>query len=259
MQDDIFFIDDVSSPSARRFWTTKKVSLALLACAVVSVSAAAFVYMRSSFDELSRAYHCEKNLQQIGQALAMYQAANGSLPPAVVYDAAGKPMHSWRALILPYLRDGKYAGRYSYDEPWDGPKNRKLADWQIEEYVCPNNPNFGKKGITSYVAVVGAQTAFPPGGKSHATTGFADGANDTITIVETTTIAPQWSEPKDLDWDTMSFVVNAPHLPSISGRDEEGVHALKADGTVAILPKDLKPLTLKAYLTIDGGEMVDPL
>jgi len=257
VSDDIFFINDASA-SARGVFSSRRLSLALLACAIASVIAAGFFYLRSSYQELSRAYHCENNLTQIGTALTKYQAVYGTLPPAVTYDAHGKPAHSWRALILPYLQDGKYAGKYDFDEPWDGPKNRKLAALRIEEYACPNSPNFGKDGVTSYVAVIGPATAFPPAGASHATSAITDGGNDTILIVETATLAPQWSEPKDLDWDTMSFVINAAHLPSISGRDQEGVHVLKVNGSVATLPDDLKPSDLKAYLTINGKELVDP-
>jgi hypothetical protein len=214
--------------------------------------------VRASFQELSRAYHCEKNLKQIGVAMMKYQEAYGTFPPAVTYGADGKPAHSWRALILPYLQDGKYAGKYDYNEPWDGPKNRKLANWTIPEYACPNSSRFGEDGITSYVAVVGPATVFPPSGGTHSSAAIIDGPNDTILLAESTTIAPQWSEPKDLDWSTMSFVVNASHLPSVSGRDAEGIHVLKASGAVATLPKDLKPTNLKAYLTINGQEVVDP-
>ena len=46
---------------------------------------------------------CKDNLRQIGLALSAYHEEYGSFPPAYIVDAAGRRMHSWRVLILPYL------------------------------------------------------------------------------------------------------------------------------------------------------------
>ena len=46
---------------------------------------------------------CTNNLKQIAAALQAYHQANGCFPPAYIADKSGKPMHSWRVLILPYL------------------------------------------------------------------------------------------------------------------------------------------------------------
>ncbi|MEO8497518.1 MAG: DUF1559 domain-containing protein, partial [Planctomycetota bacterium] len=70
---------------------------------------------------------CQSNLIQIGMALRAYEAAHGTLPPAYIPDASGKPMHSWRVLILPYLNEDGLYRRYNFDEPWDGPNNLQLA------------------------------------------------------------------------------------------------------------------------------------
>ena len=43
------------------------------------------------------------NLKQIGLALLEYHQKYGSFPPAFVADANGKPLYSWRVLILPEL------------------------------------------------------------------------------------------------------------------------------------------------------------
>ena len=47
-------------------------------------------------------------------------------PPAFIADADGKPMHSWRVLLLPYLEQQVFYMRYRFDEPWDSPHNRSL-------------------------------------------------------------------------------------------------------------------------------------
>src|SRR5262245_3382414 len=53
--------------------------------------------------EPARRMQCLNNLKQIALALHNYDATYGSLPPAYIADASGKPMHSWRVLILPFL------------------------------------------------------------------------------------------------------------------------------------------------------------
>ncbi|MCA9206080.1 MAG: DUF1559 domain-containing protein, partial [Planctomycetales bacterium] len=42
-------------------------------------------------------------LNQLTLALHNYHDTFGSFPPAYVADAAGRPIHSWRVLILPYI------------------------------------------------------------------------------------------------------------------------------------------------------------
>ncbi len=68
---------------------------------------------------------CENNLRQIALALQNYHQANGCFPPAYVADKNGKPMHSWRVLILPYVGFDDLYKAYDFTEPWDGPNNKK--------------------------------------------------------------------------------------------------------------------------------------
>ena len=69
---------------------------------------------------------CRNHLKQIGLALHNYHDTYGSLPPAITRGPDGKPWHSWRILILPWLEQQDIYDRYRFDEPWDGPNNRKL-------------------------------------------------------------------------------------------------------------------------------------
>src|SRR5262245_48474313 len=69
---------------------------------------------------------CRTNLWQLGLALHNYYNEHGHFPPPYVADAAGKSMHSWRVLILPYLGRQDLYDAYDLNEPWNGPSNRKL-------------------------------------------------------------------------------------------------------------------------------------
>ncbi len=70
---------------------------------------------------------CNYCLLNIALALQNYHDDYGSFPPAYIPDKDGKPMHSWRVLLLPYLERRTLYEKYRFDEPWNGPNNRKLA------------------------------------------------------------------------------------------------------------------------------------
>src|SRR5262245_23624397 len=72
--------------------------------------------------EAARAY----NLRQIGIAVHEYIDHWKCFPPAYLADAAGRPAHSWRVLLLPYLGYEELYKQYDFNEPWDGPNNSRL-------------------------------------------------------------------------------------------------------------------------------------
>src|SRR6266704_588138 len=67
----------------------------------------------------SRRTQCLNNIRNIALALHNYASLNGSLPPAYIADANGRPMHSWRVLILPYVDRSDIYAAYRFDEPWN--------------------------------------------------------------------------------------------------------------------------------------------
>jgi hypothetical protein len=76
---------------------------------------------------------CRKNLSSILLALRNYHDDYGTFPPPIIFDTNGKPFHSWRALILPYLEF------YDYDftKSWDTPNNFLLNERVSTIYCCP--------------------------------------------------------------------------------------------------------------------------
>ncbi len=93
-------------------------------------------------------------------AVANYHETFGCFPPAYVVDRQGKPMHSWRVLILPFMEQKELYDAYDFAEPWDGPNNRKLAS-RIGSIYLRSGLDSGQAQTTSFVAVVGPQTAWP--------------------------------------------------------------------------------------------------
>ena len=103
---------------------------------------------------------CANNLKQIGLALHAYHERYGVLPPAYVADANGRPMHSWRVLLLPFLEQQSLYDWYDFREPWDGPHNIKLLNNTPSCYICPSRLSYPTT-VTSYVAITGPGTMFP--------------------------------------------------------------------------------------------------
>ncbi|MGH8163840.1 MAG: DUF1559 domain-containing protein, partial [Rhodanobacteraceae bacterium] len=109
--------------------------------------------------ESARRAQCTANLQRIGQAMQNYHDAYQCFPPAYVADEKGRPLHSWRALLLPYL-EPNLAAQYRWDEPWDGPNNELLHARMPAVYHCPSDPSPSTTGVTDYVVVHGPGAIF---------------------------------------------------------------------------------------------------
>ena len=60
-------------------------------------------------------------------ALHNYEQAYGTLPPLFVCNKQGKPIHSWRALIVPYI-EFESLKRLDLSQPWDSQYNRGVAN-----------------------------------------------------------------------------------------------------------------------------------
>ncbi|MDZ7618474.1 MAG: DUF1559 domain-containing protein, partial [Patescibacteria group bacterium] len=91
---------------------------------------------------------CKCPLGSLHLAMHSYHAAYGHLPPAYLADKDGKPLHSWRVLILPYVEEQDlYDARF--DEPWNGPNNIRLAHKMPKLYHCPSEPD--SDSTTNYV------------------------------------------------------------------------------------------------------------
>src|SRR5262249_17806187 len=155
------------------------------------------------------------HLKQIGLALENYHAVYGSLPPAYIADAKGRPMHSWRVLILPYLDRSDIYSKYDFNEPWDGPNNSKLAALMPDCCRSPSRSSKQPKTETSYVAIVGSETMWP-GGKSVSLSDIADGTSNTVAVVEIENSGIHWMEPRDLSIYQMPMAIKPARGQGIS-------------------------------------------
>ena len=217
--------------------------------------------------ECGRQERCAKNIETIMAALKEYHDDHGAFPPAYVCDAEGEPMHSWRVLILPYLGQEELYRQYDFTQPWNGPENMKLAAQRPEEYSC-RSATWGETQeevpyTTNYVAVVGPDTAWP-GTTSLALQDIRDRDDSTIMVAEIARESGiRWMEPRDLSSDVACYGWTQRPGPSLClahlhlKSDQRGAHAGFVDGTTRYLREDLPASTIKALLTVNGGESVD--
>lgn len=185
-------------------------------------------------------------------AVANYHDANGHYPPAYVLGPDGKPWHSWRILILPYIEQESLFREYNFNEPWDGPNNRKLAS-RMPGIFRFSTLSDSKSPVTNYLAVVGEGTLWPGDGTTTREE-VIDGLGQTIQIVENSGLGVHWMEPRDLEFATMSFELGSSDGVSSWYQDPAIV---AADGSVMRLKRELRPETLRALLTIRGGERLE--
>ncbi len=202
---------------------------------------------------------CVNNLKQIALALHNYQAAYGSLPPAYIADEQGRPRHSWRVLILPFLEQQSLYDQYDFREPWDGPNNIKLLGNMPFMFGCPSNhaPGPGVSAFTSYLAISGPGTMFP-GAESIRLDQVTDRPAETLMVVEVANLQIPWTKPEDLDVNKMGSHVNHRKYPSVSSNHSGGANVALGDATCRFLPDSTSAKRLKSLVTIAGGEALTP-
>ena len=216
----------------------------------------------------SRRSTCMNNLHQISLAVLQYEAQYHCFPPAYICDKDGKPIHSWRVLILPYLQYKDLYQQYNFNEPWDGPNNRTLLAKRPRIFACPSDENAwgGDAATTSYVAVVGKNALWQiDKPRSLDALATSELAGHTVMLVEVANSGINWTEPKDFLLDELNTEGSVPsdirrsigHISS-SGfffRDTKSMGACVsfADGHLEFLPaKAIVSDKLKDWFTIAG-------
>ena len=193
---------------------------------------------------------CQSNLRQIAIALHTYHDTYYSFPPAYLADENGKPMHSWRTLLLPFLQEPTLYGLYRWDEPWDGPNNRLLHDHIMRIYQCPCGDDLTN---ADYVVITGPEMVFYQDDPRSLAV-MADGTSNTLLLVEVRDSPHHWMEPRDLEFDQMELRVNGMKNRTISSLHPGGANVVYGDVHVKTLPNHTKPYRLESSITPAGAE-----
>jgi hypothetical protein len=189
------------------------------------------------------------NMKQLGIAFHNYTAANKGSMPADVVDKDGKPLLSWRVLLLPYLEQDALYKQFKLDEPWDSTHNKALLEKMPKTLESPR-VTVKKAGYTVYQGFNGPGAVFEAGQKLRFPAAITDGTSNTIFVVEASAGVP-WTKPADLPFDPKG------DLPEI-GKPYNGMPlAGLLDGSVrALNTGKLSADTFKAAITRAGGEVL---
>jgi hypothetical protein len=202
--------------------------------------------------EAARRTQCKNNLKQIGLALHNYHDTYNTFPPAYIADENGKPMHSWRVLILPYLDQQPLYEQYDFSEPWNGPNNSRILNTRVPVYACPSHPGTDPT-LTAYAGIFGENCIFR-GAESVPIREITDGTSNTILVSEADRAAIPWTKPEDINIDKLGAAVLGPN--GLSSHHAGGFHVLMADGAVRFVSENISLQALSALFTYSGGEVV---
>jgi hypothetical protein len=198
--------------------------------------------------EPARRSQCKNNLKQIGLALHNYKDEYHAFPPAYTVDADGKPLHSWRTLILPYLDQQALYARIDLSKPWDDPANAEAFKTPVLVYCCPSNP--GPSDHTTYLACVGEHACFRRT-EPRPISEITDGLSNSLMVVEVPLDrAVPWMSPQDADEALLLSVGKGSKLAHAGGMD-----AALCDGSIRFLSAEMPAATRRALFSVARGDI----
>ncbi len=208
--------------------------------------------------EAARRSQCSNNLKQIALAFHNYHDVYGTLPPAYIPDEDGKPMHSWRVLILPFMEQTRIYDQYRFDEPWDSSHNQAVTSVPLPAYNCPSDPGSASPSsmTTNYMVVTGKGTVFEDA-KAARFSDIADGTSNTLLVVEVAGTNTHWAAPVDLDAGNIAYPLGSGVPTSPGSRHPGGMNTAFCDGSVHFLADSLAPQIFQALLSKAGGEAIN--
>jgi prepilin-type processing-associated H-X9-DG protein len=191
----------------------------------------------------------QNNLKQLALAMHNYHDTYNGFPPAAVCDKRGKPMLSWRVLLLPYVEQDHVYKQFKLDEPWDSTHNKAVFDKNPmpKVFQLPGTPD-GEK-LTHYQVFVKNGALFDPL-QATKIQSITDGTSNTVLIATAAKGVP-WTKPDDLEFDPKA------DPRTLLKMDTNGCNVAFADGSVRFLAKTIDPDVLKAIITKGGGEAVN--
>lgn len=244
------------SPGNRKGLTLVEVVVVVV---VVGILGSLFLSAILNAREAARRSGCiGGNSKAFALALHNYHDTFGMFPPAYVADQTGRPVHSWRILLLPYLDSNQVYEKYNFGKPWHAAGNRNLIDSLGEwPYKCPSAPPENAT-MTEFLAIVGRDTTWEQDGTCVRIRDITDGTANTIHFGEIDGSGIHRAEPRDFHTLQMSFRVNPTAGQGFSSRHPGIAFAIFADGRVSALRTGISEEIVRAMVTRNGGETVRP-
>lgn len=223
---------------------------AFLATAVLGVLVGLMLPATRTAGGAAKRAQCQNNLRNIMLALRSYAEDHGALPPAYTVDADGRPLHSWRTLILPYLDQEDLYRTIDLSKPWNDPANAQAFETSIPIYRC-HSVSDEPSNKTIYRASAGPH-AYLRLTEPRPTATITDGEASTLAVIEVEgRNAVPWMTPEDAD---EAMILGLDSGPSL--QHPGGVNAGYADGSIRFLGTYVTPQVRRVLISVDGGETV---
>jgi type II secretory pathway pseudopilin PulG len=214
---------------------------AIVVLVILVVLAMLFLPGYRSAGPAARRTQCINNLRNVALALLNYEQVYHALPPAYTVDAHGRRLHSWRALILPYLDQQALYKTIDFSKAWDDPANAKALATKVEAYHCPEA--VCPLNQTTYLAIVTPRSCLLPT-KARRLSEIIQPGSTAVVIEVDSDHAVHWMDPSDADESLVLGLTSKSALPH-SG----GFPMATMDGTVHFLSADSSPATRRALIS----------
>ena len=243
-ENDPEFNDAIPKPKSGRGFRLVKVVVVL---GIIVLLIALLLPATRSARSAARRAQCVNNLKQIALALHNYEQAHKALPPAYTVDANGRPLHSWRTLILPYLEQEPLYRSIDLSKPWNDPANAKALETSLPVFRCPEA--VGPRNTTTYLAIVAPNGCLIPK-ESRRLAEITDAHESTLMVIEAgEENAVPWMAPVDAD---ESLVMSLG--PTTKLHHAGGTNACFVDGGVRFLKANTPANVRRALMSISGND-----
>lgn len=196
------------------------------------------------------------NLKNIVLAMHAYHDEHGKFPRAGWTLPDGGRTRSWRVSLLPYLEQKQLFEQIRSDEPWNSDANRTVTRYRPSLFRIPVDDDRSDSD-TDYLVITGPGTLFEEG-RDLNFAACTDGPANTIIAVEVLDSGIHWAEPRDLDIRTMVCKINQGGAQGIRSPWKGGAYVAFADGSVRFLPDETLEANLRAMISRNGDEVVNP-
>jgi hypothetical protein len=208
---------------------------------------------------------CERNLRHIANALRQYKKDHQCLPSAVCTDRCGNRF-SWRVAIAPFVlttclpvedatRKLKALKKYQYGKAWNSQENMQ---WSLEnaggcifgyqcttEIECDNNIGLPiNDSYTSYL-MLDYSNYYK---NAHRAAGDSSLRDNAVVVVESVGSGIFWHQPRDIDVKSLFNDGSMFGLRKLNSLHPKVVKAIRADGEVIDIPKDITKEDLRKLL-----------
>jgi prepilin-type processing-associated H-X9-DG protein len=196
-------------------------------------------------------------MKQIMLGFHNYHDKYGCFPPTYTVDESGKPLHSWRVLILPYIEQNSLYEKIRLDESWDSEHNRQFHSEAPSIFRCPSAGDLREAPAVpapagSFYSVIDGEEAVFLGSQTKSMPEEKKSSN-TIFLVERR-MPVNWMDPsREITFETACKGINADAM-GISSYHPGGVNTAYGDGSVQFLPDTTNSDTWHEMLMLNKKE-----